>query len=127
MNNDINIKIEPWKEITIKNYVIYKNIDEFIENEMPPEIVEDNNYGGILRWNNGIVFYAVPLSMDNDYSISKSIEEDRIYWLYLSMAPMKKYKRKIQEKDIYYLIVNSSNDKMIEKIMLRFKDMVKEE
>lgn len=84
----IKIIYEPFKEVVIKEYTRFENIEDLIFNLAQ---LRASGIPAALNWANGVVFVHSPLSPDTD-ELMEQFLKGRVYWTNVSFAILPKYK-----------------------------------
>jgi len=106
----IKISYEPLKEVIIKEYTRFENIEDLIY------IFAQMRVAGApvaLNWANGIVFVYSPLPLDTD-QLAEEFLEGKVYWANVSFAVMPQYKPVLETKEKMQVpVINASPNVII--------------
>jgi hypothetical protein len=109
----IKITYEPFKEIVIKEYTRFQNIEDLIY------IFAQMRASGApaaLNWANGLVFVYLALPPDTDQLVEDFLK-GRIYWTNITFAAMPQYKPVVETREkIQVPIINASSNIIIRQV-----------
>ena len=89
------IKGEPFKEIVILEHTRFKTVDDLARFA---SIAVGGKTTGIY-WANGVVFIYYPLPTSTEIAAKALIEENKVYWAFVSYALMPQYRPIIETKE----------------------------
>lgn len=106
----IKIIYEPFKEVVIKEFTRYEEIEDLIF------IFAQLRASGVpvaLNWANGVVFVHSPLPPDTDQLMGEFLK-GRVYWSNVSFAIMPEYKPVYETKErVQVPIINASSNPIL--------------
>ena len=95
MAEEISIKYEPFKEITIMEYVRFPTPDDLARFL---NVASGGKPTGVY-WTRGVVFFYYSMPSSTEAVTKALIEERRVYWAFVSYALMAEYKPIIETKE----------------------------
>ena len=109
----IKITYEPFKEIVIKEYTRFQNIEDLIYIFAQ---MRSSGAPAALNWANGLVFVYLALPPDTDQLVEDFLK-GRIYWTNVTFAAMPQYKPVVETREkIQVPIINASSNIIIRQV-----------
>jgi len=109
----IKITYEPFKEVVIKEYTRFENIEDLIY------IFAQLRAAGapaVLNWASGLVFVYTPQPPETDQLIEEFLK-GKIYWVNVSFAEMLQYKPLLETKErIQVPVINASSNVILRQV-----------
>jgi hypothetical protein len=95
LSDIVDIEIKPWKKLTIHE-VIKNTVDTMVKTQAMAIRASEQN--APLQWAGGILFRATAFP-DIEETV-KEMMQDRLHWMAVEFAPMKKYTPILKDKEI---------------------------
>lgn len=111
----MKIMYDPFKEIVIKDFVKFENIDDLLY--MAAQL-RASGQPVSLNWAEGVVFTHAPLSPDTE-ELMEDFLKGRIYYIGVNFALMEKYQPSMVYKGQQQFpipIINASSSKMLSEL-----------
>ncbi len=112
-NGLIKITYEPFKEIVIKEYTHFENIEDLIY------IFAQLRAAGApvaLNWTNGIVFVYTAMPPDTE-QLSEEFLKGKVYWANVSFAVLTQYKPVLETKEKMQVpVINASSNTILKRV-----------
>jgi len=109
----IKITYEPFKEIVIKEYTHFENIEDLIY------IFAQLRAAGApvaLNWTNGIVFVYTAMPPDTE-QLSEEFLKGKVYWANVSFAVLPQYKPVLETKEKMQVpVINASSNTILRRV-----------
>ncbi|MCD6256312.1 MAG: hypothetical protein J7J44_08605 [Deltaproteobacteria bacterium] len=122
MEEEVKIRYEPFKELVIMQCTRFSTIEELARFTA---IIAGGKPSG-LYWAEGVAFLYFPLTATTDAAAKELIENRRVYWTFLSYAPMPTYKPQVEIKEkIIIPVINLSSNKFFKKVAQWLKEQIK--
>jgi hypothetical protein len=113
MEKGVTIKYEPFKEIVVMECTKFPTPDDLARFT---NIIAGGKMAG-LYWTDGVTFLYFPLSVNTELTAKALIEEGKVYWAFLSYAPMPEFKPVIETKEkIQVPVLNMSTNPLFQKV-----------
>ena len=113
------VKSEPFEEVVIMESTKFSTIDELAR-------FVNISAGGKptgMYWANGIAFIYYPIPTTTEIAAKTVIEEKKVYWSFVSYAPLPQYRSVIETKErIIVPLINMSNSQLFQKVAEWLKD-----
>jgi hypothetical protein len=112
-DESIKITYEPFKEIVIKEYTRFENIEDLIY------IFAQLRAAGApvaLNWTNGIVFVYTAMPPDTE-QLSEEFLKGKVYWANVSFAVLPQYKPVLETKEKMQVpVINASSNTILRRV-----------
>jgi len=112
-DESIKITYEPFKEIVIKEYTHFENIEDLIY------IFAQLRAAGApvaLNWTNGIVFVYTAMPPDTE-QLSEEFLKGKVYWANVSFAVLPQYKPVLETKEKMQVpVINASSNTILRRV-----------
>ncbi len=119
MDEEINIRLEPFREIVIMECVEFSTPDDLARFA---NIVAGGKVAG-LYWADGVAFLYYPIPPSTNVAAKVLIEEKRVYWTFVSYALMPEYQRVVETKEkIIVPVINMSTSPLFKRVAKWLKE-----
>ena len=109
----LKITYEPFKEIVIKERVLYERIEDLI---YPLAQLRASGAPTALNWANGVAFVQVDMPLESDQLIEDFLS-GKVYWTHVSFALMPAYKPTVETKErVQVPVINVSSNPMMSQV-----------
>jgi hypothetical protein len=107
------VKYEPFKEIVVMECTRFSTPDDLARFV---NIAAGGKPSGIY-WSDEVAFIYFPVPTSTETAAKSVIEQKRVYWAFLSYAPMPQYKPKIGTKEgIIVPVIDMSTSPLFQKV-----------
>jgi len=108
------------KELVIKEVLFFDSVEELARFA---NIAAGGRPTGIY-WANGVAFLYYPLPLTTKLTVSKLIEEGRLYWALVCFSPMPRYERIVETKEkIMVPVMDVSSCSMFRAVAEKLKEI----
>ena len=90
-----NIRREPIREVVVMERIRFPTPEDLARFA---NIVAGGKPTGVY-WAEGVAFIYYPLSTTTEVAANALVEEGKVYWVFLSYAPMPEYRRVVETKE----------------------------
>jgi len=116
-----SVRLEPVRELVIKEVLFFDSVEELARFA---NIAAGGRPTGIY-WANGVAFLYYPLPLTTKLTVSKLIEEGRLYWALVCFSPMPRYERIVETKEkIMVPVMDVSSCPMFRAVAEKLKEIV---
>lgn len=116
---ETKVRYEPFKEIVVMECTRFPTPDDLARFV---NIAAGGKPSGIY-WANGVAFIYFPMPTSTETAAKSVIEEKRVYWAFLSYAPMPGYQSKIGTKEgVIVPVVDMSTSPLFQRVAQWLKE-----